>query len=333
MATATSPARLAVRLLSGYVCGTHSGVLACTASGRRLRAAQPESVAAAHRRSNWAEPDGERLGLERQLGRERWQAGEQTQLAKDLHRTLDHPAVIDLIFYGSQARGGRTGFSDVDAILVVNDQSADDAASLRRLRSCVLAAQRAVLAHQPMQHHSFEVVTPRLLRQAGQALALPAAALSQTSSLNGTGISAWLPEAPDGANVDAFVGSLCRVRSWPAHPWEVHRLVAMFELLPAVYLQARGASVPKWRSFEEARAEFNDAWWPYDVLSEVRRVWPRLRRPLLETSAKAVRNPWLALAAWRKVPASLPAPVGPLLTPGLLTALQALADSMVQRSR
>jgi hypothetical protein len=329
VAAAASPARLAARLLSGYLCGTHSGVLSLTAPGRRLRATRSETVAAVHRGSK-----SDEAGTEIQLGPQGWQAGEQAQLAEELRRTLDHVAVIDLMFFGSQTRGGRTGFSDVDAILVVSDEAADDAASLRRLRPRVLAAQRAVLAHQPMQHHGFEVVTPRLLRQAGDALALPAAALSQTSSLNGARVSAWFSSgSTDGAALDGLARSLRRLRSWPAHPWEAHRHVAMFELLPAVYLQARGASVPKWRSFDEARGDFNDDWWPYDALSEVRRAWPRVRRPVLETFAKAVRNPWLGVAAWRKVPTSLPVPVQPLLTPGLLSALQTLADSMVERSR
>jgi hypothetical protein len=103
--------------------------------------------------------------------------------------------------------------------------------------------------------------------------------------------------------------------------------------LPAVYGQARGKEVPKARSFEEARRDFGDEWLPYDGLAEVRDLWPRERRPLLELGSAAARNPWVAVAAWRRFPAPVPAAVRRLLTPKLLAALQALAASMVERAR
>jgi hypothetical protein len=107
--------------------------------------------------------------------------------------------------------------------------------------------------------------------------------------------------------------------------------VAMFELLPALYLQGRGASVPKWQSFDLARGEFARAWWPYDVLQEVRLAWPRMRRPGVNFAAAVGRNPWAAVAAWRRLPASLPEPIRPLLTPRLLNGLQVLARTMTER--
>jgi hypothetical protein len=320
---------LAARLLSGYLCGTHSGLLALGAWGRPLRGARSEAVAAAHRDAN-----SQDAGTETELGRHRWQPEEHIQLADELRRSLDHPAVIDLVFYGSQARGSRTGFSDVDAILIIDDGAGDDPAALRRLRPRVLAAQRAVLAYQPMQHHGFEVVTPRLLKNAEAALALPDVAVAESCSLNGTAITAGFGDP--NVNCSALYSVACdlrRLRGWPSHPWDAHRHVAMFELLPTLYLQARGMSVPKWQSFGEARAEFGDGWWAYDVLAEVRRVWPRIRHPMLEAAAGVLRNPWTAVAAWRRLPASLPVPVRTLLTLKLLPALQFLADSMVKGAR
>ena len=118
MGTAVPSPRDASRLLAGYLCGTHSGVLALGSAGARLSASRASLVAAAH-------PDvasnGTR-GEEREVGRLIWEPDEQQQtLDRSLRRALAHPAVIDLVFYGSQANGGRTGFSDVDAILVITD--------------------------------------------------------------------------------------------------------------------------------------------------------------------------------------------------------------------
>jgi hypothetical protein len=102
----------------------------------------------------------------------------------------------------------------------------------------------------------------------------------------------------------------------------------MFELLPTLYLQSRHKVVPKASSFVEARADFAESWWPYDVLNEIRTVWPRTRRPLIEAGASLTRNPWTAIAAWRRLPSSVPESVRPFLTPRLLDGLQALARGM-----
>jgi hypothetical protein len=182
-----------------------------------------------------------------------------------------------------------------------------------------------------MQHHGFEVATPSLLRAGSEALTLPTAALQETCSLNGTTVFATLTERSEESRVrlSQLAASLVRTSSaWPRHPWEAHRLIAMFELLPSLYLQAKGAVTPKWRSFDEARYDFGDSWWPYDVLRDVRQIWPRLRRRSLERAAYAVRNPWVAVAVWRRAPVRLPAAVDELLTDGLLHDLRSLATTM-----
>jgi hypothetical protein len=316
--------------LGGYLCGTHSGLLAPSASGRRLRAQRAETTFSMHRRFHPRQGGGEEFVV----GEKVWRPDEQGRLAATLRAALTFPGFVDLIFFGSQARGDRTGFSDVDAILVVANDAADSPERLRALRPRVLAAQRAILAYQPMQHHGFEVATPKLLRQAEEALGLPAIALSQTASLNGTAVSTtFLGTKTNRSGFDLMAKHLRRLPAWPSHPWEAHRHVAMFELLPVLYLQARGASVPKAQSFEEARSDFSNQWWPYEVLADVRHRWPRVRRPLLECAAAAVRNPWAAVAAWRRLPAALPAPVRSMLTPSLLEGLQSVVDAMEERAR
>jgi hypothetical protein len=313
--------------LSGYLCGTDSGLAAI---GRRIRRSPvpgPEEIAATHRELH-AQDAAERGSL----GGERWNpSGSERALCQRLREAMDHPLVVELILFGSQARGGITGFSDVDAILVVRDEAADDATALRSLRARVLAAQRAVLAYQPMQHHGFEVVTPRLLGDASGALALPAVAVAETRSLNGRPVASFIdndysPQAGDALR--AVARSVLAFRAWPSHPWEAHRLIAMFELLPTLYVQSRHKAVAKSDSFAEARADFTSSWWLYDVLNDIRNAWPRTRRPLLETSAALVRNPWVSVAVWRRLPGSVPQPVRPFLTPRVLDGLHGLARAM-----
>jgi hypothetical protein len=261
----------------------------------------------------------------------RWQPDDAVaSLAEHLATTLMHPAIVDLLIYGSLAGGTPTGFSDVDAVLVIEDWAAGDRATLRELRPLVLAAQRAVQAYQPMQHHGFEVATRNLLGRVDEALGLPREALLGAMSLYGRRIDAGFSgNGLDPARrLKALVTQLSLLPAWPRHPWRVHRAVSMFELLPALYLQATDVAVCKARSFTIARGHFGDAWWPYDVLEQVREAWPRRRRLSVELSSAAARNPWVVVAAWTRLPSAWPSAIQPLLTPRSLEALQDLAAQM-----
>jgi hypothetical protein len=270
------------------------------------------------------------------LGTARWQpAPEVRDLAHRLETAFAASPIIDLILFGSQARGSTTGFSDVDAILVIDDATAENPAALHALRPRVLAAQRAVLAHQPMQHHGFEVVTPKLLLAANHALAMPSVALSESRSLTGKTVEAsFVPDDDDEfrAALSGLALQTGTSSAWPSHSWHLHRLLSMFELMPTLYLQARGEIVPKSRSFAIARRDFGDAWWPYDVLERVRREWRRRPARALSAAAVATRNPWVAHAVWRRLPALRANEARALLTIECLSALQALGRKMVERS-
>jgi hypothetical protein len=238
--------------------------------------------------------------------------------------------------YGSQARGRTTAFSDVDAVLVITDGAAESPSALRSLRPRVLAAQRAVLAYQPMQHHGFEVVTPRLLGAAGAALGIPAVALAETRSVVGSQITACFAERDqlgDPRPLRRLAGTLSELRVWPSHPWRLHGVVAMFELVPALFLQARGEAVPKAEAFARAQQEFGASWWPYDRLNEVRQEWPAMRRPWLDRTSWLLRNPWLAVAGWRRLPDRTGTTMHRLLDHECLEALRRLVATMEAATR
>ena len=314
--------RLLCRSLSGYLCGTHSGTLA-RRRGERLA---PLSLVALHSRVT-------RLDGCSPLAHGMWQPEPRDVALWDTLRRIlaGAPGVIDLIVFGSQARGGATGFSDLDAVLVIQDGTAEDPPALRALRGRVLAAQRAVLAHQPMQHHGFEVVTPRLLGRAERSLAMPSEAMAESRSLFGASVQACFGNvalAEAGARLRALLEPLLEKRAWPRHPWDLHVAVSQFELLPTLFLQARGQATAKHCSFEEARSYFPRHWWAYDVLASVREQWPRRRRPELEIAAHATRNPWLAVGVWRRLPVAAPRRVRTLLSQQCLDALRAIAAHM-----
>ena len=313
------------RSLAAYLCGTHSGLL----SLRRRDRLNVEQIVRAHTDL----PNGN--GSSR-IGALEWQpADDAADLAQSLRAALERSGVADLVLFGSQARGGVTGFSDVDALVVIDDGIAEDPDALRALRPHVLAAQRAVFAYQPMQHHAFEVATPKLLAQADESLGMPAVAFDEARSLLGTGAGAsFSPEPPERTRrrLAQLLTDLSGVDAWPRHPWRLHGLVAMWELAPALYVQALGEPVAKALSFERARGDFGDGWWPYDVLRQVREQWVRSRQPMFAATSTALRNPWIAVAVWRRMPVAGRQPARSLLSDGCLDALRGLARKMADRA-
>lgn len=317
--------RLVARSLSGFLCGTHSGAL--RKRGRGLLSIQAMGEALPR--------DDPGAGPATRLGRERWVPREEARrLAGELDDALSDPAVVDLIVFGSEARGSTTGFSDFDALLVVDDDAARSPDALVRLRREVLAAQRAVLRHQPLQHHGFEVATPGLLAHASEALGIPEAALNEARSLRGIGASGTFDPRAEQAQAAfrALAGAVATVRRWPSHPWELHRVVSMFELVPALWLQAQGNEVAKWESFEAARRELGSPRWPWSGLEQVRLRWPRRAWRFPLGASAVVRNPWLAVAAWRRLPARVPAEARRLLSQSCLEDLRQCVELMLRRA-
>jgi hypothetical protein len=323
---ASASPRQISRSLAAYLCGTHSGLL----SLRRRDRLHVEEITRAHTHLPPAENALSRIGAHQ------WNPAEGTaDLARSLRASLERPGVADLVLFGSQAGGGLTGFSDVDALLVIEDDIAENPGALRALRPHVLAAQRAVIAYQPMQHHAFEVATPKLLAKANESLGMPAVAFDGARSLLGVGAEASFfsePTEHTRGRLTQLLDGLSSVDAWPRHPWRLHGLVAMWELTPALYVQTFDQSVPKALSFERARGDFGDAWWPYDVLEQVREQWVRSSQPMFVATSRALRNPWIAVAAWMRMPVTGRQPARSLLSDDCLTALRGLAREMTERA-
>jgi hypothetical protein len=321
------PADVVYRL-SGYLTGTHRG----RHLGRSNTQFGPAAVVRAFR--NYVpNSDG---GVPLSLGTERWEPLEayEQRLCSSLRERLAVPGVVDLVLFGSLARGTTTGFSDVDAILVIDDWVAADTASLDTLRPTVLAAGRAVLAYQPLQHHGFLVTTPRLLESGSASMGLPGEALATTASLFGRTIETTWNRSPVG--VDALakaLNSLATTASWPENAWFLHRLIATYELVPVLYLQAVGRSCPKSASFGIARTGFAEDWTPFDVLEEVRNRWPRARSRELELLALSFRNPWIASAVRRRFPIPVASEIAELLDARVIDDLRRLVALMARRAR
>ncbi len=313
----------AAHRLAACLNGTHHGI---HRQGHRDFA--PRAVAQAFSLLDLGTHGGEQATT---LGGSAWEPANEAErrLRSTLAVCLAMDEIVELVFFGSIARGATTGFSDVDAILVIDDEAVMDASRLRLLRHRVFAAGRAVLAYQPMQHHGFLIATPRLLGYGTEPLRLPREAVAETVSLFGRTVEVKTGRGGTATQAfDALVESLGSVRSWPAHPWFLHRTIATFELAPTLYLQATGRACPKHLSFDLARADFQESWAPYDVLAEVRRRWPRKQMQGLRQLAWLLRNPWVACAVRRRLPAAVPSGIDDLLDETCLNDLRRLLALM-----
>jgi Nucleotidyltransferase domain len=310
--------------LAGFLNGTHHRL-------RASRGARDGSARAVVEAFRYMRPSAGVAAQTLELGLDLWTpvGAEERRLRDSLDGCLATDGVLELVLFGSLARGSTTGFSDVDAVLVVDDSVAADRGALSRLRPSVLAAGRAVFAYQPMQHHGFLVVTPNLLKDPS-GLGMPAAALSTTRSLFGVATSASVPLSmgDPGGRFQRLSGTLASIRTWPRHPWSLHRAIAMFELAPVLYLQATGRMSAKHTSFGLACSEFTDIWHPYDTLAAIRERWPRQARPMVRIASRVCRNPWFAVALWRRLPASPPREVVQLLTAECLRGLHVVVAAM-----
>jgi predicted nucleotidyltransferase len=308
----------AARRLSGYLNGTHRG-------RRYTPAAIRESIDSMRQHQG-------ATAKSRSLGVATWSPsdGVETRLRSALAESLYCRDVVELILFGSLARGSATGFSDVDALLVIAEAAAIDPLRLHQLRRRIFAAGRAVLTFNAMQHHGFVIVTPQLLQDLTAATMLPAEALGETRSLFGRTVDAVIgPDETALRRLDTLAANLIALKQWPRHTWALHRVIAMFELAPALYLQATGRPVSKHASFAMARAEFEDSWAPYDVLQAVRERWTRSRMLTLEALATSLRNPWTASRVWRRLPMRPPREAARLLDSKCLVALQRVLGMML----
>jgi Nucleotidyltransferase domain len=324
-ATRTSRAPDAAYRLAGFLNGTHSGPHAVLRGKAFSARAASGAVASLEAVSGSREQ-------ELTLGGNLWspRASAEARLRDSLAEALATKGVLELVLFGSVARESTTGFSDVDAILVVADEHAVDERRLARLRPKVLAAGRAVFEYQPLQHHGFQVVTPRLLTHA-MVLTLPEEALMETVSLYGHAYDAVAGSPDPAAMFRSHALVLRSVAEWPKSPWSLHRVVAEFELAPVLYLQATGRPCPKHLSFERARVDFGEGWAPYDVLDQARKSWPRPQQTGLRMLARTLRNPWAAVAVRRRLPAAAPSTVVSLLDPECLVGLRRLVEQMSDR--
>jgi hypothetical protein len=149
------------------------------------------------------------------------------------------PVRADLIgvwLHGSLATDDYTGYSDVDALIVVRDAVVHEDAMFRRVRAAIRAALRAVLLFDPLQHHGFFVGVESGL-QSWPSSYLPAAALQYARCLWPLSRPVTLCERDEigeaQAQFQTLVQRLQRAKP-PRTLYQAKALLSQFMLLPTL---------------------------------------------------------------------------------------------------
>jgi hypothetical protein len=210
--------------------------------------------------------------------------------------------LVGVWLHGSLATQDYTGYSDVDALIVLRDEAVQNPRTYRRVRAAVLRALRSILVFDPLQHHGFFVGTESLLDQWPSDY-LPGAALQHARPLCPLPASVALQEHSDPLEAPAAFHTLCRQvlhAQVPRTLYQAKSLLSQFMLLPAAYYQAIGQPVYKRESFPQAQAEFPAHWCAMDEATQLRAEW-RVPRRAGWAICLMFANPWVASRLYRRL--------------------------------
>lgn len=231
------------------------------------------------------------------------------RLLRNLHQTLA-PVSSHLLgcwLHGSLSTGDYTLYSDVDAILILKDESIQNELAFIEVQRAVLRALRHVLFFDPLQHHGFFVGVESLMNNWPSAY-LPGAALQYAWPLfpleNPIILHEWQDRHLAVVAFEKLARAVQKARI-PKNLYDAKHFLSQFMLLPAIYLQALGRPVYKRESFSIVREQFRDHWKPVEEATRMRADWQMPRRPFWGVMLR-ILNPWQASRIYRQFERQLP---------------------------
>lgn len=199
---------------------------------------------------------------------------------REFLKPIEHK-LVSVILHGSRSDGRTTGYSDVDALVILKDELFGDPDELMRVSHRLSIARRFMYVIDPLQHHGWFVMTERDLSCFPERV-LPLEVLSDSKVLLGMNRFAV---TVCGSDPSALKSEALRVLSrltkmlregWrPKNCFALKSFLSEFMMIPVLYLQARDSKGwSKRDSFEEARKDFDiDTWGIMDEVSDMRRTW------------------------------------------------------------
>lgn len=198
--------------------------------------------------------------------------------------------------HGSIGTSEEINYSDFDALVILKDETLNDAAKLSEAAYLINQARCFMFLQDPLQHHGWFVLTETDLNNYDETY-FPSELFHHTKSLfldRGFELNLMIAEHQDYKtpfkNLCNSIEKKLEGQPHPKNLYELKNLLSEFMLLPALYVQARDKKgIYKKFSFQEARKDFsNNEWHVMDEVSLIRKNWnveiPRWKRKLIASS-------------------------------------------------
>ncbi|MFM2136432.1 MAG: hypothetical protein RL021_1832 [Bacteroidota bacterium] len=199
---------------------------------------------------------------------------------RELMRPLDND-LLCVLLHGSCGDGRTTGYSDVDALVVIRDEVFLDPQRLVALARPLSAACRQMYRFDALQHHGWFAISEQDLSNFPEEV-LPLAALKDAAVLCGERrLRIRYAETPQGVfsqRADRQFEKLEEqlMSGWrPSNLFQLKSLLSEFMLLPVLLMQAKtGKGFSKRESFSAAKSAFDpNTWAIMDEVSVIREKW------------------------------------------------------------
>lgn len=225
------------------------------------------------------------------------------------------------------------GSSDVDALVVIKNETLQSPGYLQEIRRKLVYSQRWLYRIDYSQHHGYSILSELDLCFFGELL-FPRILLSHLTPLVGAS-TLRIRERNDSPDLRSgclrTAEYVCTQIEAPEHLRNWFSLKLFLQsilLLPTLFLQAKGISVYKRDSFELARQHFSaEAWTIVDKATRIRNLGPQ--KPLISKGADdliaSLPNPWLASIVHRKLRNRVSSAVWGVLSTSWLAEAERLA--------
>jgi len=201
------------------------------------------------------------------------------------------------------------GSSDLDALVVVKDETVSSPECLEELRRKLVHSRRWFYKIDFSQHHGYSVLSELDMRFFSEAF-FPRVLLAYLTSLSGANTLCIRPRTGSFDPSEGCLKTVAYIRRQSSMPkslrnwYSLKLFLQSVLLLPTLFLQARGIPVYKRDSFSLARPHFSDvAWSIVRKASGVRDLGPQkiLVSPTIDNLIERLPNPWMASLIHRHV--------------------------------
>jgi len=252
--------------------------------------------------------------------------------------TIPESDLFGAYIHGSLATLEEIKYSDMDVLIILNDEVIQSPKRLKSLAIALKRAQKMVFEYDPLQHHGWFILTSGMLKTYPMDY-FPSKLFAHTRTLL-TERGCNFDISFDRASVDferpftQLAKHLLRSLSTPErvnNMFYLKSLLSEFMLLPAFYVQARDRTgVYKKDSFDLAKADFSISnWMIMDQVSQIRQDWSYkidpFQRRLLSSSSSNIRK----LA--RRIAPSIPVHIKHQLSPNFYSDVLNLVELMIQK--